>query len=84
MRTCPSFGDGTDETGTTTVQKPKRVLASKGSKHLNKVTSGKRGTLVTTCCAVSATGNALPHAMVLPRKNFKPAMLKDVPTAHSI
>ncbi|XP_046963332.1 uncharacterized protein LOC124532470 [Vanessa cardui] len=84
MKRCPSFGDGTrlfclDETGTTTVQKPKRVLALKGSKQLNKVTSGERGTLVTTCCAVSATGNALPPAMVFPRKNFKTPMLKGAP-----
>lgn len=68
-----------DQTGTTTVQKPKRVLALKGSKQLNKVTSGEPGTLVTTCRAVSATGNALPPAMVFPRKNFKSPMLKGAP-----
>ncbi|GBP86796.1 hypothetical protein EVAR_99875_1 [Eumeta japonica] len=81
----PSFGDGTrlaclDETSTTTVQKPKTVLASKGSKQVNKVTSDERDTLVTTCYLVSATGNALSPAMVFHRKNFKPPMLKEVPT----
>ncbi|KAF2898418.1 hypothetical protein ILUMI_07759 [Ignelater luminosus] len=59
------FSDGTrvfclDETGTTTVQKPKTILAAKGAKQLNKVTSAEQGTLVTTCCAVSASGSALP------------------------
>nr|CAH7751371.1 unnamed protein product [Callosobruchus chinensis] len=44
-------------------------------KQLNKVTSAERGTLVTTCCMVSATGSALPPAMVFPRKNFKNHML---------
>lgn len=81
----PSFGDGTrvfslDETGTTTVQKPKRVFASKTSRQLNKVTSAERGTLVTTCCIVSATGTALPPVMVFPRKNFKSHMLTGAPS----
>lgn len=84
MNRCPSFANGTrlfclDETGTTTVQKPKKVIAAKGSKQLNKVTSGERGTLVTTCCAVSATGSALPPVMVFPRKNFKSFMLNQAP-----
>lgn len=85
MKRHPGFADGTrlfclDETGTTTVQKPKKVIAAKGSKQLNKVTSGERGTLVTTCCIVSATGAALPPAMVFPRKNFTPHMLNKAPT----
>lgn len=84
MQRSPSFGDGTrlfclDETGTTMVQKPKKVIAAKGSKQLNKVTSGERGTLVTTCCAVSATGAALPPAMIFPRKNFKAFILNGAP-----
>lgn len=55
----PRFVDGTrifnlDETGTTTVQKPHKVVAPAGAK-VGKVTSGEKGTLVTTCCMVSAT-----------------------------
>lgn len=85
LQRYPSFGDGTrvfslDETGTTTVQKPKRVFASKSSRQLNKVTSAERGTLVTTCCIVSATGTALPPVMVFPRKNFKTHMLTGAPS----
>nr|CAH7758966.1 unnamed protein product [Callosobruchus chinensis] len=64
-----------NETGTSTVQRPNKVFASKSSRQLNKVTSAERGTLVTTCCMVSATGSALPPAMVFPRKNFKNHML---------
>ncbi|KAF2891438.1 hypothetical protein ILUMI_14735, partial [Ignelater luminosus] len=45
-----------------------------------KVTSAERGTLVTTCCIVSAAGSALPPAMVFPRKNFKTHMLTGAPS----
>ncbi|CAH2091634.1 unnamed protein product [Euphydryas editha] len=77
------FEDGTrvynlDETSTTTVQKPQKVLAPKRS-NVCKVTSGERGVLVTTCCIVSATGHALPPAMIFPRKNFKAHMLHGAP-----
>lgn len=79
----PRFVDGTrifnlDETGTTTVQKPQKVVAPAGAK-VGKVTSGEKGTLVTTCCMVSATGHALPPAIVFPRKNFKSLMMYGAP-----
>lgn len=67
-----------DETSTTTVQRPQKVLAAKGS-NVCKVTSGERGVLVTTCCIVNAIGQALPPAMVFPRKNFKSHMLHGAP-----
>lgn len=78
------FSDGTriynlDETGTTTVQKPKKVLSSKGTKQVSQCTSGERGVLVTTCCIISATGSALPPVMVFPRKKFKHHMLNGAP-----
>ncbi|XP_072400177.1 uncharacterized protein [Diabrotica undecimpunctata] len=68
-----------DETATTTVHKPKKVLASKGSKQVSKYTSGERGVLVTTCCIVSASGNSLPPAMIFPRKNFRKHMISGAP-----
>lgn len=83
MERHTSFADGTrlynlDETSTTTVHRSGKVLARKGT-NVAKVTSGERGTLVTTCCIISATGQALPPAMVFPRKNFKPHMLHGAP-----
>lgn len=83
MERHPSFADGTrvynlDETSTTTVQRPGKILARKGT-NTTKVTSGERGTLVTTCCIVSATGQALPPAMVFPRKKFQPHMIHGAP-----
>lgn len=64
MRRSPVFADGSriynlDETSTTTVQRPKKILAQKGSRQLNRVTSGERGALVTTCCIVNALGRYL-------------------------
>ncbi|CAH2021965.1 unnamed protein product [Acanthoscelides obtectus] len=79
-----AFANGTrifnlDETSTTTVQKPQKVIAPLGRKCIGKVTSGERGTLVTTCCIVSASGNALPPVMIFPRKKFKDHMIKNTP-----
>ena len=56
--------------GITTVQKPNRVLARKGSKIVSGLTSGERGTLVTLGFAVSAFGNSIPPIFLFPRKKF--------------
>lgn len=84
MQRHPTFGDGSriynlDETSTTTVQRPQKVIALKG-RNVCKVTSGERGILVTTCLIINALGQALPPAMVFPRKNFQPHMLHGAPT----
>ena len=46
-----------DETGTTTVHIPPKVIAEKGVKQVSKCTSGEKGTLATTCCIINAAGN---------------------------
>lgn len=84
MKRSPAFADGTrifnlDETSTTTVQHPQKFIAPEGRKPIGKVTSGERGTLVTTCCIVSASGNFLSPVMVFPRKIFKDHMIKNTP-----
>lgn len=81
----PSFSDGSrlwnlDETGTTTVQKPRKVIAGKGVKSVAQATSGEKGSLVTTCCFINALGNTLPPAMVFPRTHFKSHMIRDGPS----
>lgn len=68
-----------DETGTTTVQKPKKIVPSKGVKQVSSSTSGERRVLVTTCAIISAAGTFVPPAMVFPRKYFKPHMLNGAP-----
>lgn len=56
-----------DETGVTTVHKPGKIIANKGSKQVSKATSAERGQLVTICAAISAIGTALPPFLVFPR-----------------
>lgn len=68
-----------DETSTTTVQKPKKVVAEKGVKQLNSCTSGERGVLVTTCVIICANGTFLPPVMVFPRKYYKEHMTQGAP-----
>lgn len=79
-----AFSDGTrifnlDETSTTTVQRPQKVLAPKGIRCLSKITSGEKGTLVTTCCIISASGQSLPPAVIFPRVHFKSHMTNGTP-----
>lgn len=84
MERHPTFGNGCriynlDETATTTVQKPHKVIAPKGKQNIGRITSGEKGTLVTTCAIVCASGQALPPVLVFPRKNYKEHMLKGAP-----
>jgi hypothetical protein len=64
-----------DLTGLTTVQRPTKVIASKGVKQVSAVTSQERGQPVTACCTINAVGNSVPPVMVFPRVYFKPIML---------
>ncbi|XP_063872672.1 uncharacterized protein LOC135107028 [Scylla paramamosain] len=58
-----------DESGVTTVQKPRAVVAVKGTKQVGSLTSAERGQLVTFCVAVSAIGGSVPPMLIFPRKN---------------
>ena len=84
MKREECFANGTrvfnlDETATTTVHKPPKILAERGVKQVSKCTSGERGTLVTSCLIVSAVGNTVPPAMVFPRVNFRAHMVAGAP-----
>ena len=68
-----------DETGLTTVQKPRQILAPTGTKQVGQITSAERGVTVTMCCCISAEGNSLPPAYIFPRVNFKDHMLIGAP-----
>ncbi|XP_069102972.1 uncharacterized protein [Argopecten irradians] len=50
-----------DETGITTVQKPRRIVAGKGVKQVGAITSAERGTLVTVC----GQSMVLTHGVVM-------------------
>jgi len=69
-----------DETGVTTVQKPKKIVAEKGKKQVGRSTSGERGTTVTMVFAVNAIGNSLPPMLIFPRVNFKQHFVNNGPS----
>ena len=54
---CPHNIFNLDETGVSTVQKPRQVFAQAGTKQVGRITSGERGENVTMCACVNATGN---------------------------
>ena len=58
-----------DETGVTTVQSPTKQIAKRGEKRVGAVVAQERGTLVTVCCGVSASGNHIPPFLIFPRVN---------------
>lgn len=68
-----------DETGCTTVQKPTKVLATKGVKQVGAITSHERGTLVTLCLAVNAIGNSVPPMLVFPLARYHDHFIRDGP-----
>jgi hypothetical protein len=69
-----------DETALTTVQRPVKVIAGKGSKQVGRMTSAERGTLVTACCCISAIGNSIPPYFIFPRVHFKSNMVAGGPS----
>lgn len=68
-----------DETGVTTVQRPSKIVAVKGTKQVGALTSGERGTLVTVCTAVNAVGNTVPPLFIFPRKKFQNFFINNGP-----
>ncbi|KYM95092.1 hypothetical protein ALC62_14275, partial [Cyphomyrmex costatus] len=68
LKPLPSFGNccriyNLDETATTTIQRPKKVLAPNGVRNIGKVTSGEKGILVTKALII--------HAVLLIMDNHK-------------
>lgn len=65
-----------DETGLTTVHKPKKVL-TQGYKQVGQMTSGERGTLVTMCCcSINAIRQTIAPFYIFLRVNFREIMIK--------
>lgn len=60
-----------DETGVTTVQKLKIIIAEKEKKQVGRSTSGERGTTVTMVFVVNIIRNSLPPMLIFPRVNLK-------------
>jgi len=75
----PSAVWNMDETGVTTVQRPTKIVATKGIRTVGKLTSGERGTTVTVICAFSAAGSYLLPIFIYPRKRMLAALLAGAP-----
>lgn len=65
----------TDESGISTVLQAPKVIAPKGKKQVGQIVSGERGTLVTFCATVIASGNTVPPLYIFPRTRIKDAYL---------
>lgn len=68
-----------DETGITNVHKPGKVVATKGTRQVSKVTSGERGQNVTVICAMNAVGSYIPPVFIFPRKRVAERMIAGAP-----
>lgn len=68
-----------DETGITTVQKPNRIVARRGTRQVGALTSAERGSLVTVTIVGNAIGNILPPMFTFPRVRYQIHFLRDGP-----
>ncbi|KAL7380188.1 hypothetical protein ABVT39_013372 [Epinephelus coioides] len=68
-----------DETGTTTVQVPDKIVATKGQHQVSAMTFRERGTLVTVAFSANARGNFVPPYFIFPRKKFQDHFIQDGP-----
>ncbi|XP_038855133.1 uncharacterized protein LOC120052350 [Salvelinus namaycush] len=69
-----------DETSTTTVQVPNKIIANRGRKQVRPTTSVERGTMVTMALAVNAQGNSIPPHFIFPHNKYLDHFLRDGPT----
>jgi len=77
--TPPSRIFNCDETGTTTVHKPSKILASKGKHQIGAITSAEQGRNITAVCSMSATVHYIPPAFIFPCKRMKAELMDATP-----
>ena len=68
-----------DETGISTVQKPQKILASKGQRQVGKVISYERGQTTTVICCVSASGHYILPFFIYARARMNPVLMNGAP-----
>ena len=68
-----------DETGITNVQRPRKVVATKGPRHVAKGTSVERGATDTVVCAINTAGGYLPTMFIFPRKRMVATLMNGAP-----
>lgn len=64
-----------DETGVMTVVQAPKVVAHKGAKQVGQISSGERGSLITMCAIISATGNTVPPVFIFPRARLHDTLM---------
>jgi hypothetical protein len=60
----------TDKTGVRAVKAVHKIISAKRKKQVRSETSSERGTLVTVCVAVNATGKSVSFAATLPWSTY--------------
>ena len=68
-----------DESGIQNVQKPQKICATKGARHVGKMTSGERGFTVTVICAFNGAGAYIPPMIIFPRVRMLPVLMRGAP-----
>lgn len=68
-----------DESGLSTVQRPRKVAAMRGSRNTRVLTSAERGSHSTVVCCMNAAGNFIPPALLFPRKTKKSELYDAAP-----
>jgi hypothetical protein len=68
-----------DESGFSCVQKPQKIVATKGKKNVGTLTSAERGKTVTVVCCMSGAGTFVPPMFIFPRMRMKQSLMDHSP-----
>lgn len=68
-----------DETGLSTVVQSPRVVAETGAKQVGQAVSAERGSMITMCAIVSASGNTVPPVFIFPRARMHDSLMTGAP-----
>lgn len=73
-----------DESGIQLINKVGKVVAKKGAKVVNKITTGEKGETVSLVACCSAEGRFLPPSLIYKGKNLKPEFQDGLPTGSKV
>ena len=68
-----------DETGTYNLQKPAKIMATKGAGGVGKMTSGEKGKAITNLCATNAAETYIPPMLIFSRKRIADPIMNNAP-----
>lgn len=73
-----------DESGIQLINKVGKVVAKKGSKVVNKITTSEKGETVSLVACCSAEGRFLPPSLIYKGKNLKPEFQDGLPSGSKV